>query len=89
MSAQLIGDNLWQAMPDGNEKRQAYYCSRAWGLKKEAVKRRSGGRCERCRENPGENVHHISYENLYHESLLELIHLCRGCHEFQHGLSDV
>jgi hypothetical protein len=36
MSVHHISDDLWRAMPDGNEKRQAYYCSRecghAWNL---------------------------------------------------------
>lgn len=85
---QRIGEFMWQAMPEGNEKRQAYYCSREWSVKKEAVKSRSGGTCERCGLYPGQNVHHKTYHRLYSESLEELWHLCIGCHEFIHGHSD-
>ena len=84
----IIGDFLWQAMPDGNEKRQAYYCSREWGLKKKAVHERSGGLCERCRINSGEAVHHASYAHLYREPVEELILLCSMCHDFTHGHSN-
>lgn len=88
MSVQRLGDDLWRAMPDGNEKRSAYYCSREWGLKKEAVKERSGGVCERCGLHDAENVHHKTYIRLYRELLEDLWHLCRGCHEFLHGKND-
>ena len=71
------------------EDRQAYYCSREWGLKKEEVKRRSGGLCERCRQHNAEAVHHKTYARLYNEELTDLWHLCRGCHDYVHGRSDV
>jgi hypothetical protein len=70
-----------------NEKRQAYYCSREWGLKKEAVHKRSGGTCERCYVNEGQAVHHKTYVRLYNEPLEDLIHLCDACHSFTHGKS--
>ncbi|HWX29836.1 MAG TPA: hypothetical protein VNZ53_20655, partial [Steroidobacteraceae bacterium] len=70
------------------EDRQAYYCSRKWGLKKEEVKRRSEGLCERCLRLPGEAVHHKTYARLYDEPLTDLWHLCRGCHDYVHGRSN-
>ncbi len=71
-----------------SEKLHAYYCSREWGLKKEAVHKRSGGTCERCELNKGQAVHHKTYIRLYNENLEDLIHLCNGCHDFTHGKSD-
>jgi hypothetical protein len=50
-----VRDILWQAMPDGPEKYQAYLCSREWAERKEAVKKRCGGICERCHTNPAEH----------------------------------
>jgi hypothetical protein len=72
-----------------NERRQAYYCSREWGLKREAVHRRSGGICERCKRNPGAAVHHLTYARLFNEPLEDLWHLCHECHDFIHGRGDV
>ena len=74
---------------NANERRQAYYCSREWGLKREEVRRRSGGQCERCRRHPAGSVHHKTYARLYHEDLTDLWHLCCGCHDYVHGRSDV
>ena len=88
MGVQHVGEFLWQALPEGNEKRQAYYCSREWGLKKSAIKNRSAGVCERCRTYAAENVHHKTYKRLYREVLSDLWHLCRQCHEFLHGNGD-
>jgi len=68
-----------------NAKRHEYYCSREWGLKKEAVHERSGGTCERCNKNEGAAVHHKTYARLYNENLEDLIHLCEECHGFTHG----
>jgi hypothetical protein len=85
---QRIGDSLWQAMPEGTEKYNAYLCSREWSMLKEAVKRRSGGVCERCHVNPSENVHHLTYIRRYKERLEDLAAWCRACHEFTHGKSD-
>lgn len=50
-----------------DEKRQAYYCSREWGLLKRAVHERSGGICERCGVNDAAAVHHKTYIRLFHE----------------------
>lgn len=88
MTVERIGDFLWKTLPNGNAKRQAYYCSHDWGLKKNAVKERSLGICERCKRNRAENVHHKTYERLYQERLDDLWHLCRGCHEYVHGNSN-
>lgn len=76
-------------MSADREKRQAYYCSREWGLKKKAVHERSNGVCERCHKNPGEAVHHKTYIRLYNEPLTDLWHLCSDCHDFVHGHGDV
>jgi hypothetical protein len=80
---------LWKTMDEGPEKYRAYLCSREWNQRKERVKARSGGVCERCRVNGGENVHHLTYARKYNEPLDDLLHLCRGCHEFISGVSDV
>lgn len=66
----------------------AYIASREWGLKKRAVRERSGGVCERCKKNPHEVTHHLTYERLGAEPLDDLAGLCRPCHDYVGGYSD-
>jgi hypothetical protein len=77
----------WQAIASDKEKYQAYLCSREWGLLRESVRKRSGGKCERCLVNDMDHVHHLTYERKYEERLNDLQALCRACHEFTHGRS--
>jgi len=62
-----------------------YLASREWALLKEAVKGRSGSRCERCRVKDSSAVHHLTYERVGNENLDDLIDLCRDCHRFLSG----
>lgn len=75
----------WKQLPDGREKYGLYLASREWAVLKEAVRARSGGRCERCKAAPGENVHHQTYDRKYREAIEDLVHVCRPCHEFLSG----
>jgi hypothetical protein len=72
-----------------DEKYGKYIASREWALKKEAVKDRSGGICERCKANPSSSVHHLSYKNLYNEPLEDLLDVCEYCHEYLSGKSSI
>lgn len=65
-----------------------YIASREWALKKNAVRERSGGICERCRKNPHTQTHHLTYERLGDERLEDLLGTCRPCHEYLSGRSD-
>jgi hypothetical protein len=85
----MLIETDWQLLPPGKEKYQAYLASREWSLLREAVHERARGWCERCTWNPGDAVHHLTYARIYHEDLEDLILLCDGCHDFQHGKSDV
>jgi hypothetical protein len=78
----------WRRIPDGKEKYQAYLCSREWSEKKEAVRKRSSGICERCRVNMMDAVHHLTYERKYAERLSDLQAICKACHEFTHAKSQ-
>lgn len=46
----------WRDIENDREKYAAYLCSREWNVLKEAVKERSGGKCERCKIIPEEDV---------------------------------
>jgi hypothetical protein len=71
------------------EKYHVYLASREWALKKEAVKDRSGGICERCMNNKSEAVHHLSYQHIYDEPLEDLLDVCGACHEYLSGKSNI
>ena len=72
-----------------DERWGRYMASREWGLLKRAVKDRADGVCERCRDAAVENVHHLTYVRKYQERLEDLLGLCRPCHEYLHGKSDL
>lgn len=74
---------------DSKEKYGLYLCSREWSELKRAVHERAGGKCERCRVNGIDAVHHLTYERKYRERLEDLQANCNGCHDFTHGKSNV
>lgn len=79
----------WQDIADDREKYAAYLCSREWAEKREAVRARSRGTCERCKRNPMDACHHLTYARKYDEQLDDLQAICNPCHEFTHGKRDV
>lgn len=80
--------NNWRSLPEGKEKYNQYLNSREWGLLKKQVKNRCGNLCERCKLNPVEQIHHLTYIRKYKEAITDLCGLCEMCHKFEHGLSD-
>lgn len=79
----------WKTETNEREKYSLYLASLEWAILKEAVKRRSGGICERCNVNKSDAVHHLTYNRKYHENLDDLQDICTPCHEFTHGKSDI
>lgn len=77
----------WRVIRNDREKYAAYLCSREWAEKRETVRRRCGGICERCKCFPMEACHHLTYLRKYRELLSDLQGICNYCHEFTHGKS--
>lgn len=90
-TATIVDDGTWQTEAEIPEKERyaRYMTSREWALRKAPVKERSGGICERCKINPSDAVHHLSYARKYHEEPEDLQDICEACHKFTHGKSDV
>jgi hypothetical protein len=65
-----------------------YLESENWRLLKEQIHERSGGICEICQNALGEDVHHLTYERIFNELLIDLVHVCRNCHKSQHDITD-
>lgn len=78
----------WRDIENDKEKYAAYLCSREWGLLKEAVRDRAGGKCERCNILPIDATHHLTYARKYQENLEDLQGICNTCHKFTHGKDD-
>ena len=66
-----------------------YMASREWALKRQEIRARSGGRCERCKRGEVTSVHHVTYERLGRELLSDLLAVCKPCHEWLSGKSDL
>lgn len=71
-----------------DQKYQDYLSSPEWKLKREKVISRCLNVCERCHSNTVEQVHHLTYENIFNEPLEDLMGLCRECHKCIHGYAD-
>src|SRR5215831_14192625 len=71
------------------EEYQTYLASREWALKREAIRERARGICERCRLNQMEAVHHLTYARIGNEPLEDLQAVCNLCHEFLSGKTSV
>jgi 5-methylcytosine-specific restriction endonuclease McrA len=56
---------------------------------KKKVKARDHDRCIRCHLFNDLHVHHLTYTNLWHEQLSDLVTLCRHCHELSHASSTI
>lgn len=68
---------------------QRYLASREWALLKEQVRKRSGDICERCLMAPYQETHHLTYARIGHEDLADLLAVCKPCHQFLSGKSDI
>ena len=67
------------------ERRQ----TREWAALKRQIHRRDGYRCRLCgRHDVQLHVHHRTYATYAEERLVDLITLCRSCHEHFHFLSE-
>lgn len=85
----MEGNTLsWKTVTDDREKYKAYLCSREWALLRNAVRARCGGKCERCKLNQMECVHHLTYARKYQERIEDLAGWCNACHEFTHGKTN-
>ena len=57
-----------------------YLNSPEWKEKRNLVLQRDNFTCQRCKKEPADDVHHISYHTIYKESLTDLLSVCRNCH---------
>ncbi len=63
----------------------AAYLRSDWWQARRAAFLAKHPRCMLCRRTRDLEVHHITYENLWHEPDEDLVVLCRRCHARHHG----
>lgn len=63
----------------------AALASEHWRRLRDKVARRCGGVCEGCGDRPARHLHHLTYERLGSELLLDVAYVCVQCHELIHG----
>ena len=61
-----------------------YLKTEVWQRKRRAALKAADYRCERCGCPTNLDVHHVSYSNLGHEPMSDLVVLCRACHSSVH-----
>ena len=63
-----------------------YMLSREWEEKRKLVLERDNNICQKCKEKPAEQVHHLTYDNFRNEKLEDLMSVCVSCHEKIHNV---
>jgi hypothetical protein len=72
-----------------NSPRYKYYLyltSTDWKNKRDQVLKRDKNICQKCLIKTADDVHHLTYENLGNENLIDLISICNSCHKEIHGI---
>lgn len=72
-----------------NSRYCEYLNSPEWKSRRQAVRERCKGICERCSKYRVDEVHHLTYAHVFKEPLEDLQGLCRPCHSFTHGNSGI
>ena len=73
-------DNLKQMRYHGE-----YLKTTHWANLREKKIAKAKGRCQKCGDPYRLCVHHLTYENVGHEPLIDLVVLCYRCHAVTHG----
>ncbi len=63
----------------------AYLASPAWAERRDGIRYRSRGICERCGAARMSDVHHLTYARVGHERDSDLQAVCRRCHAVLHA----
>ena len=82
LRGQLLHDGLRekQDMPYGG-----YLLSKHWRIARKKALELAGAKCSVCGSCYRLNVHHVTYDNLWHEYANDVVVLCEACHSMLHG----
>lgn len=74
-------NNFWNSK---RGKYIKYLSSEDWKKVRELVLKRDENKCQKCKTKNADEVHHLTYENLFNEKLEDLISVCHDCHKKIH-----
>ena len=85
-----IGER-WDAAMDGiaqvrKQQYHSYLQSPDWNIKRSTVLERDKYKCRICGFGDKLQVHHLTYDRVYDESLYDLVTVCEDCHTLIHTL---
>lgn len=69
-----------------------YLRSSIWRQKRRLARLRAHGKCQRCGERLVKkevHTHHLTYDRIGRERPEDLQVVCKGCHEFIHGIREL
>jgi 5-methylcytosine-specific restriction endonuclease McrA len=75
-----IQDRAWW------DKYNAHLASRKWQQLGHLVLHRENGLCQGCRAAAATEIHHLTYDRLGDELLIDLVAFCKPCHQRAHPL---
>ena len=75
--------------PIVKSKYEIYLESEQFADLRKKVLRRDNNKCRACGSTENLQVHHLSYKNIYHEELDDLVCLCRNCHAAFHAVNEL
>ena len=61
-----------------------YLRSDKWKEIRLKILKRDNNLCQKCKSEKAYHVHHLTYKNLFHEKLEDLISICIKCHTIEH-----
>ena len=70
-------------------KYHKYLLSSQWNAKRKKTLARDKHKCTKCGNTTELRVHHLTYDNIFHEPLKDLVTLCEACHKQVHGIEVV
>ena len=86
---QVIGFERTQAPSEYTLRKQSayqmYLQSEHWKAIRNMALDRASYKCQKCGNQSDLQVHHLSYDNLGHETYDDVMVLCRDCHQEEHG----
>ena len=65
-------------------KLENYRLSTEWLAIKRRIRERDGHECVICGRGDRLDIHHLHYDNVFHEEDADLVTLCHGCHKAIH-----
>ena len=65
-------------------KYHRYLETKEWKTIRDKVLKRDDSLCKICNVKKADDVHHLTYENVFNEKLEDLISVCRKCHSEIH-----